>query len=102
MPKKRTTLDTLLAASVKPDVLSPPPDAVTVEKAEKPTPIPKKQKKPIIYQTLYLPVPVHEQLRHLAFVEHKKLHDYYLEGIELVLKSRGLKSIGELTGEEEA
>ncbi|MBX7222580.1 MAG: hypothetical protein K1Y36_21720 [Blastocatellia bacterium] len=99
MPKKRTSLDTLFIASTEPDNVQSP-STLVVESLENPPITPGKKKKPIVYQTLYLPVQVHEQLRHLAFVEHKKLHDYYLEGIDLVLKNRGLKSIAELTGEK--
>jgi hypothetical protein len=47
---------------------------------------------------VYLPVSVHEQLRRLAFDERAKMHDYLLEGLDLVFRARGLRSIAELTG----
>lgn len=58
----------------------------------------------IVRQTLYLPLPVFDQLRDLFFeeqrgqVKRRRMHDYFLEGIDLLFKNRGLKSIEELTG----
>jgi hypothetical protein len=58
----------------------------------------------IVRQTLYLPLPVFDQLRDLFFeeqrgqVKRRRMHDYFLEGIDLLFKDRGLKSIEELTG----
>ena len=55
-------------------------------------------------QTLYLPLPVLDQLRDLfseeqrGQVKRRRMHDYFLEGIDLLFKNRGLKSIEELTG----
>lgn len=60
----------------------------------------------IIRQTLYLPLPVFDQLRALFFEEQRgrtkrrRMHDYYLEGIDLLFKDRGLKSIEDLTGKK--
>ena len=48
-------------------------------------------------QTAYLPEPVHEQLRRLAFEERRKMHDDLLEGLDRVFHDRGLESIAELT-----
>jgi hypothetical protein len=47
-------------------------------------------------QTAYLPLVVYEQLRILAFEERRKMHDYLLEGLDLVFKERGLPSIKEI------
>jgi hypothetical protein len=47
--------------------------------------------------SVYLEVPVYEQLRDIAFHERTKLHPLILEGIDLVLKKRGAPSIKELT-----
>lgn len=54
-----------------------------------------KQKR--IGQTVYLPYAVHRQLRALAFEEERKMHDYLMEGLDLVFRTRGLESIAELT-----
>ena len=48
-------------------------------------------------QTAYLPLPVYEQLRIVAFEERKKMHDYIIEGIDLIFKARGLPSIKEIS-----
>lgn len=59
-------------------------------------------KKKRIGQTVYLPPPVHRQLRALAFEEdEKRMHDYLMEGLDLVFRKRGLKSIAELTEAED-
>ena len=49
-------------------------------------------------QTVYLPLPVYEQLRRLAFDERAKMHDFLIQGLDLVFKTKGLRSIEELTG----
>lgn len=60
-------------------------------------------KSEIVRQTLYLPLPVFDQLRELFFeeqrgqVKRRRMHDYFLEGIDLLFKDRGLKSVEELT-----
>ncbi len=51
-------------------------------------------------QTAYLPLPVYEQVRRLAFEENAKMHDFLMEGLDLVFKNRGLQSIAELTGKK--
>jgi hypothetical protein len=48
-------------------------------------------------QTAYLPLPVYEQLRQLAFEERVKMHDFLMQGLDMVFKAKGLKSIAELT-----
>lgn len=46
---------------------------------------------------VYLEPPVHDQLRELAFHERGSIHGLILEGLDLLLKKRGLKSIAQLT-----
>ncbi len=87
MAKKRTSLDAIGLAETEVLDELPPVEA------------PKKQsRRPgIKQQTAYLPDPVYEQLRRLAFEERRKMHAYILEGLDRVFKDRGLKSIPELT-----
>lgn len=60
------------------------------------------KKRPFVkQQTAYLPVPVYRQLRELAFVEERKMHDYLLQGLDLVFQEKGLKSIADLTGKQQ-
>lgn len=83
--RKRTSLDAVLGD--------------TVEKPASPAKLSVRQsgKRPRVkQQTAYLPLPVYEQLRHLAFEERTKMHDYIMEGLDRVFQSRGLPSIAEL------
>lgn len=50
-------------------------------------------------QTAYLPEAIYEQLRRLAFEERRKMHDYLMEGLDLVFEKRGLPGIAELLKE---
>jgi hypothetical protein len=43
----------------------------------------------IVHTSLYLPEPVYEALRKIAFEERLKIHDVVLEGIDLALRRRG-------------
>jgi hypothetical protein len=47
----------------------------------------------IVHTSLYLPEPVYEALRKIAFEERVKIHDVVLEGIDLALRPRGYRSI---------
>ena len=47
----------------------------------------------IVHSSLYLPEPVYEALRKIAFEERLKIHDVVLEGIDLALRRRGYPSI---------
>lgn len=94
MAKKRTSLDSIFTPAVRPQE---PPTAPSV--TPPPRPARKEGRRPDVkQQTVYLPVSVHEQLRRLAFDERAKMHDYLLEGLDLVFRARGLRSIAELTG----
>jgi hypothetical protein len=42
---------------------------------------------------LYLPEPVYEALRKIAFDERVKIHDLVLEGIDAALRRRGYPSV---------
>jgi hypothetical protein len=46
--------------------------------------------------SLYLPEPVCEALRKIAFEEPLKIHDVVLEGIDLALRRRGYPSVEDL------
>ena len=90
MNKKRTSLE---------DVFGPakaqPSSAPVVEST---LPVREDKRRPAVkQQTVYLPLPVHEQLRKVAFEEHAKMHDLLIEGLELVFTKRGLPGISELT-----
>lgn len=54
---------------------------------------PKSKRPTVKQQTVYLPLPVYEQLRTLAFEERRKMHDYLLEGLDRVFTDRGLPPV---------
>jgi hypothetical protein len=85
--RKRTSLD---AIALQPDG---PSEGAQVEASEADA---KTARARPVQQTVYLPPPVHDQLRHVAYEERVKMHDLLLEGLDLVFKKRGLPSIEEL------
>jgi hypothetical protein len=89
--RKRTSLEALLRP-VEPPTPQPPPPAAAAPPATR---------RPVRQQTVYLPVPVHEQLRRLAFEERVKMHSLLMEGLERVFRDRGLPGLGELEGGRE-
>ena len=50
----------------------------------------------VIHSSIYLPEPVYEALRKIAFEERLKIHDLVLEGIDGALRRRGYPSIENL------
>ena len=50
----------------------------------------------IVHSSLYLPEPVYELLRKIAFEERLKIHDIVLEGIDAALRRRGYPSVENL------
>tara|TARA_B100000965_G_scaffold215949_2_gene180615 strand:- start:21187 stop:21447 length:261 start_codon:yes stop_codon:yes gene_type:complete len=63
---------------------------------------PKSKRPKVKQQTVYLPLPVYEQLRTLAFEERRKMHDYLLEGLDRVFTDRGLPPVQALLRDEMA
>jgi hypothetical protein len=49
---------------------------------------------------LYLPEPVYEALRKIAFDERIKIHDLVLEGIDAALRRRGYPSVENLRSKQ--
>ncbi|MEL6064704.1 MULTISPECIES: ribbon-helix-helix domain-containing protein [unclassified Methylobacterium] len=47
--------------------------------------------------SVYLEPPVYDQLRDLAYAERTKMHTLMLEGLDLLFKQRGARSIAQLT-----
>ena len=92
MTKKRTSLDAVLGV---PSTQAAPatPEASPIVALQR------NERRPgIRQQTAYLPEPVYEQLRKLAFEERQRMHHYLLEGLDRVFRDRGLLSVEELTG----
>lgn len=87
MSRKRTSLEALLAPPAA--MVSDPAPAAVVEPAAS-------QRPDVKQQTVYLPLPVYEQLRRLAFEERVKMHQLLMEGLDRVFRDRGLPPLGEL------
>jgi hypothetical protein len=87
---KRTSLDSLteLKQTKRPEL------------SQNEAPVGEKKRPLVKQQTAYLPVAVYRQLRELAFLEERKMHDYLLQGLDLVFQEKGLKSIADLTGKQ--
>jgi hypothetical protein len=49
-----------------------------------------------VHTSLYLPGPVHDAMRKIAYDERIKIHDLVIEGIDAALKRRGYPSIESL------
>jgi hypothetical protein len=50
----------------------------------------------VVHSSIYLPEPVYETLRRIAFDERLKIHDIVLEGIDAALRRRGYPSVDNL------
>jgi hypothetical protein len=98
MTKKRTSLDTILTRAVEPEKAAavPADPRLPAKPEEGPGGRPG-----VKQQTAYLAIPIYEQLRRLAFEERAKMHDYLIEGLDLVFRKRGLPSVEELKGRGE-
>ncbi len=70
----------------------------TTRKRTGATSAPRKQaeRPSIVHSSLYLPEPVYEALRKIAFDDRLKIHDLVMEGIDAVLRRRGCPSIDSL------
>ena len=67
----------------------PTPSSASREPAAEPRP-------DVVHSSLYLPEPVYEALREIAFKERRKIHDLVMEGIGLALRKRGYPPIDDL------
>ena len=95
MSRKRTSLDSILSRTVEAARPAPPPAAPAAG-----TDRTAGNRPSVKQQTVYLPLPVYEQLRRLAFEERARMHDYLIEGLDLVFRKRGLPGVDELKGRE--
>ncbi|MDX6750681.1 hypothetical protein SH611_12740 [Geminicoccaceae bacterium 1502E] len=91
MSRKRTSLDAILQSppAAPAAVPAPPPAAAAPPR------------RAVRQQTVYLPEPVHDQLRKLAFDERVKMHGLLMEGLDRVFRDRGLPGLAELTATPE-
>ena len=101
MPKKRNSLEDIFS-----NVTTPEPASRSKPAKRKSAQAQSKSdgsggRRPHFKQpALYLRIPVHRQLRMLAFEEDKKMHDLFMEALDMLLADRGLPSIAELESNE--
>jgi hypothetical protein len=103
MKKKRTGMDALSLSDAEP---TPAKETKPDAPIEPPKPqLNQKTGKPLVSSypklTLYFPKAVHKQLRDIAYNEEVTKHDLLREALNMLFKSRGQRSIEELTGKEE-
>jgi len=80
MAKRPSILDKLEAIAPEPA----PVAATEAAPARKPKTNDARQ-----HTSVYVPRAAYERLREIAFVERVKIHDLFLEGIDLVIAARG-------------
>jgi hypothetical protein len=96
MSKKRTSLEALLRSP------EPSPDPGPGPEAEPSRPVGEgRGRRAVRQQTVYLPLPVYEQLRRLAFDERVKMHGLLMEGLDRVFRDRGLPGLAALAARSE-
>jgi hypothetical protein len=88
---KPTRLNALFGPEAAAEPAQPPQDGPTSADRTK------SQRPNVRQQTLYLPLPVYKQLRHIAFDEDTRMHSLVMEGLDRVFAARGLPSIEDLT-----
>jgi hypothetical protein len=93
MARKRTTLDAILGSEATLGGEAGEPRAEAVVTALPPS---SSRRPEVKQQTVYLPLPVYEQLRRLAFEERVKMHQLLMEGLDRVFQARGLAGLREL------
>jgi hypothetical protein len=103
-PQRYKVVTFFLATMPLPDPIGRPPVAM----AKQSTPRTRKrtgatsaartptERSSIVHSSLYLPEPVYEALRKIAFDERIKIHDLVLEGIDAALRRRGYPSVESL------
>ncbi len=94
--KPRRTLSAALAREGEGDE----PQQAASAKAALPEPPPAASAPETVRYTAYLPKPVYRQLKELAFTHDRKMHDFVLEGLDMVFQEHGLRSIKELMPED--
>lgn len=52
----------------------------------------------VVHTSIYVPRPVYQKLREIAFTQERKVHDIIMEGIDAALQKYGHPAIGTLKG----
>ena len=99
----KPSLKSIIASSV---AAPPPGPAVVPFQAAKPgrapaSALPEHESKPTLKErakqlSVYLEPAVYDQLRDIAYAERSKIHSLMLEGLDLLFRDRGARSINDL------
>ena len=92
---KRTSLDAAFSTEPVERVGGSSEPALSASDSDQTVAPPKRPKRDVKQQTLYLKPNIHKRLKLLAFEEEKKSHDLLLEALDLLFMSRGLPGIGD-------
>lgn len=93
MSKRPSLIADLKLSTPAPDPSPPPPEPAS-EPVAKPTG--RKPRPDIIHTSVYLPKPVYQRLREIAFTTDQKIHDVIMEGVDAALRKYGHPSVSEL------
>ena len=76
--------------SIIDSVMTPaPPPASEPETSTQPASTARKPRPDVQHTSVYIPRPVYERLREIAFAERIKIHDLLMEGVDLAIEKRG-------------
>ncbi|OPF89575.1 hypothetical protein I8G32_05010 (plasmid) [Rhodopseudomonas palustris] len=88
--KRPSIIDTLdIAPEAEAEPATPAKPKVVKMRAPKAAPEAAPEGIEVHRTSIYVPLPAHERLREIAFVERKKVHDLIMEGIDAVIAKRG-------------
>ena len=77
--------------------LSLAPEPPAAAELEAPTPKAGRTKREgIVHTSIYVPRPVYQKLREIAFTQERKVHDIIMEGIDAALQKYGHPAIAAL------
>jgi len=65
---------------------------------DSPTPVKRKPRPDIVHTSVYIPKPVYQKLREIAFTTDCMVHDVIMEGIDAALRKYGHPSVNALKG----
>ena len=77
-----------------------PPAAEAAAPEDAPKATGRKPRPDIIHTSVYLPKPVYQRLREIAFTTDQKIHDVIMEGVDAALRKYGHPSVTELKNGE--
>src|SRR4051794_4998725 len=74
------------------------PESAPAPAQEAPAGAKRKPRPDIVHTSVYIPKPVYQKLREIAFTTDCKVHDVIMEGIDAALRKYGHPSVNALKG----